>query len=61
MKMFAALISSFLVFTPTCLTASEPSNGTLIMLGSLSGWMVLSTAFVLKKKSALQVGKGEKQ
>jgi hypothetical protein len=40
------------------LCADEPSAGTVIMISSVSGWLLLSSAFVLWKE--IKRGRGDK-
>ena len=42
------LLACFL--TPFLLNAGESSKGTVIMISSVSGWLLLSSAFVLWKE-----------
>ena len=37
----------FLLLTPAVAMAGEPSKGTVIMISGVSGWLVLSSGFVL--------------
>ena len=40
----------FLCLTPSLALAGEPSKGTVILISGVSGWLVVSSAFVLWKE-----------
>lgn len=45
---FTFLVLSF--FIPVVCNAGEPSKGTVIMISSVSGWLLLSSGFFLWKE-----------
>ncbi|CAA6690080.1 MULTISPECIES: hypothetical protein [unclassified Lentimonas] len=48
--MFNRLILLALFIAPFSLSAGESSKGTVIMISGVSGWLLLSSAFVLWKE-----------
>lgn len=40
----------FLLLTPAIAMAGESSKGTVIMISGVSGWLVLSSGFILLKE-----------
>jgi len=48
MRIYAVL--ALLYLAPSFAFAGEPSKGTVIMISSVSGWLVLSSGFLLWKE-----------
>ncbi len=50
MNLINRLLLSTLFMSPLMLSAIESSKGTVIMISGVSGWLLLSSAFVLWKE-----------
>ena len=51
MKLLIVLIIPLLFLAPAYAVASEPRNGTLIMFGSIKGWILFSLFLISRKRN----------